>query len=77
MDQIEKISNDPLPVYRYGLLKFIIFPVLDYDADAEPDAPCRVPYKVFKDDGLFPTMEEVDSIAPIVEFLLQRTQGEA
>ena len=71
---IEKILDKPLPVYQCGSLKFMLFPVLPSDEDG---IAYRLPYRVFKSDGCIPTAEEVESLAPVVQFLLQPTEGEA
>jgi len=70
---IEKILDKPLPVYKCGNLKFMLLPLFASD-DGEV---CRLPYRVFKSDGCIPTAEEVESLAPVVQFLLQPTEGEA
>jgi hypothetical protein len=74
---IEKLSSSPLPVFQCGALKFMLLPVLVPDEDSLPDTPYRFPYRVWKDDGLIPTVEEVESLCPVVDFLLQYTEGEA
>jgi len=74
---IEKLSSKPLPVFQCGDLKFMLLPVFAPEADDPPDTPYRFPYRVFKDDGLIPSVEEVESLCPVVDFLLQHVEGTA
>jgi len=73
---IQKLSNQPMPFYQCGPLTLILLPHIEPDEDAEKPQ-YYFPYRVFRDDGIVPTEEDVLSLVPVVKFLLQPTEGEA
>jgi hypothetical protein len=72
----EKIPNKTLPIYKCGLLTFLLLPYIEPDEDAEVPQ-YYFPYRVFRTDGITPTEEDVTSLVPVVKFILQPTEGEA
>jgi len=73
---IEKLPSKSLPIYKQGLLTFILLPHIEPDEDAGI-SQYYFPYRVFRDDGITPTEEDMQSLVPVVKFLMQQTEGEA